>query len=986
MDADLRRRVDALRRPLELAAADGFAGVRKVAGLGNALRAACDGLIAKLADDGALAQWRSTLGRWEQLGEHQQAVEVARGMRLLARFPSAPVSRAGRASDPPLTAALPRVGSSPASPRVVYPPPRPAPATPNAPAPSAPSKNAPRPMTAPVKANVAQATAPAPALATTNAAQATAPAPALATTDAAQATARASTSAPAKSSAAAAKTSGAQASAAAPPGTSAKTSAAAAKPNAAAAAPSARKRAAAKPADEPPADPLSAPTHSLPGIGPAFAERLAEKGLETVEDLLWCLPRRYDDVRDAKPLDDVVVLDEGVRATFVARVASARMVFARGRRWAEVRLVSVDPKAADPNVNGGWFGPPPASATVRWFNVWAGIEKRMPAGAVVTLSGVVKSRGGRCELANPDILAIEVPAEPLAEELAGAGAAKKALPTILARYPDVAGVPASKLRAACQTACARVGVHADDGVPASVERAAGLVALPETLARLHSPAADISREELEALNRGDSAWQRRLAFGELFALGVAVAMRRRDRRADAAVPCAPVAALDDVLGKALPFTPTGAQRRSIGEIGEDLARAVPMNRLLQGDVGSGKTCVAFAAALQVARAGRQVAVMAPTEILAEQHAETWRAWSKRAGLRLELLTASTPKGVRASLLALLAAGQVDVLIGTHALLAEGVGFCALGLVVIDEQHRFGVAQRAKLRDKGDGQGAPHLLVMTATPIPRTLALTAYGDLDISVLDELPPGRTPVATRVVAGKKGEASAYKLVGERIAAGERAYVVCPKVEDDSDSELKDATTVAGEVAAALPSARVGLVHGRLDGDTRDRVMRAFKQGELDVLVATTVIEVGVDVPAATVMVIHDADRFGLAQLHQLRGRVGRGTQTAACVLVTHQGVGEDGRRRLDAMVATTDGFRIAEEDLALRGPGELLGPRQAGVPRLRFGSLAQHTELLLEARGHAERILVEDPHLVRPEHAALRAALARRLAQSVYGAESG
>ncbi|MBV8758547.1 MAG: ATP-dependent DNA helicase RecG, partial [Deltaproteobacteria bacterium] len=609
------------------------------------------------------------------------------------------------------------------------------------------------------------------------------------------------------------------------------------------------------------------------------------------------------------------------------------------------------------------------------------------AGAIVTLSGVVKSRGGRCEFANPDILAIDLPD-------AGEGAAKKALPTILARYPDVQGVPASKLRAACQTACTRVGAHADDGVPASVERAAGLPALPETLARLHSPAPDITRDELDALNRGDSAWQRRLAFGELFALGVAVAMRRRERRADAAVPCARTAGLEDALAKALPFVPTGAQQRAIREIGDDLARVVgdrersgvPMNRLLQGDVGSGKTCVAFAAALQVARAGRQTAVMAPTEILAEQHAETWRAWARSSGLRLELLTASTPKGVRASLLALLAAGQIDVLIGTHALLAEGVGFAALGLVVIDEQHRFGVAQRAKLRDKGDGQGAPHLLVMTATPIPRTLALTAYGDLDVSVLDELPPGRTPVATKVVAGKKGEASAYKLVGERIAQGERAYVVCPKVEDDSDSELKDATTVAGEVAAALPSARVGLVHGRLDGEKRDRVMRAFKAGELDVLVATTVIEVGVDVPAATVMVIHDADRFGLAQLHQLRGRVGRGGGAASCVLVTHQGVGEDGRRRLDAMVETTDGFRIAEEDLALRGPGELLGPRQAGVPRLRFGTLAQHTELLLEARGHAERILVEDPGLVRPEHRALRAALTRRLAQSVYGAESG
>jgi ATP-dependent DNA helicase RecG len=488
------------------------------------------------------------------------------------------------------------------------------------------------------------------------------------------------------------------------------------------------------------------------------------------------------------------------------------------------------------------------------------------------------------------------------------------------------------------------------------------------------------------MNRGDSAWQKRLVFGELFALGVAVALKRRERRADAAVPCAKTPGLDAAIAAALPFELTGAQRRTIGEIAADLAADAPMNRLLQGDVGSGKTAVAFAAALQVARAGRQVAVMAPTEILAEQHAETWRRWSERSKLRVELLTASTPRGVRQSLLAMLASNQLDVLIGTHALLAEGVGFAALGLVVIDEQHRFGVAQRARLRDKGDGQGAPHLLVMTATPIPRTLALTAYGDLDASIVDELPPGRLPIATKLVTGKRGEAAAYKLVVERVAAGERAYVVCPKVEDDSESDFRDATTVAGELAAAQPKLRVGLVHGRLDAAARDRVMRAFKQGELDVLVATTVIEVGVDVPQATVMVIHDAERFGLAQLHQLRGRVGRGGGAAHCMLISRGGISEDGRARLAAMAETTDGFRIAEADLALRGPGELFGPRQAGVPRLRFGDLGQHFELLLEARRHAEGVLEGDPDLVRPEHAALRQALARRLAQSVYGPESG
>jgi ATP-dependent DNA helicase RecG len=418
-----------------------------------------------------------------------------------------------------------------------------------------------------------------------------------------------------------------------------------------------------------------------------------------------------------------------------------------------------------------------------------------------------------------------------------------------------------------------------------------------------------------------------------------------------------------------------------------------MNRLLQGDVGSGKTAVAFAAALQVAAAGRQAAIMAPTEILAEQHHKTLSRWGERAGLRTALLTASTPRGVRASRLALLAAGELDLVVGTHSLIAESVGFARLGLVVIDEQHRFGVAQRVALRGKGE-EGAPHLLVMTATPIPRTLALTAYGDLDATVIDELPPGRVPPVTRVCAGARERAAAYRLVRERVAAGERAFVVCPLVEPaDPADELRtgwvDATTTAEELAAALAPARVGLVHGRMPGEARDAAMAALVAGALDVLVATTVIEVGVDVPAATVMVVEDADHFGLSQLHQLRGRVGRGGGSAWCLLVTRGSRTEEARRRLAVMAQTTDGFRIAEEDLALRGPGELLGARQAGLPRLRFGDLRTHTELLLEARAEADEVLAADPALGRAEHASLRRALARRAArldQPVFGAEGG
>ncbi len=838
MDAELKRRIDALRGPLELAAADGFAGVRKVQGLGNALRVACDRVIAHrpAGEHDALISWRMELTQWEQLDEHQQAVQVARGIRMLARFP-----RAG------------------------------------------PPKN---------------------------------------------------TAAPGKS-------------------------------------------------DDPSiSDPLAAPTSTLPGIGPAFAAKLAERGLETVEDLLWMVPRRYDDVRDARTLAEGCAMAEGERATFRAKVVSARMVFVRRRRWAEVRLAAIDSYA-------GLTAP--ATALVRWFNVWAGIDKRMPAGSRVTLSGLVRKRNGRLELANPDILAIEL----------DGSSSTKAIAPIITRYPEVAGVPASRLRAACATACARVGARVDDGVPSAIEQAAGLPSLAVTLAQLHAPPPAISADELAAMNRGDSIWQRRLAFGELFALGVAIARRRRERRQDMAVPCvrdhsrvdSPAGGLERELDRALPFTLTRAQRRSIDEIATDLARDVPMNRLLQGDVGAGKTCVAFAAALQVARAGRQTAVMAPTELLAEQHMETWRAWAKATGLRVELLTASTPRSVRQSLLALLASSEraIDVVIGTHALLSEAVGFSALGLAVIDEQHRFGVAQRARLRDKGDGQGAPHLLVMTATPIPRTLALTAYGDLDVSVLDELPPGRQPVATRQLIGGRGKAAAYKLLAGHVARGGRAYVVCPKVEPgdadaDDDAHWHDAVSVADQLARSLPGVATGVVHGRLDGAVRDQVMRAFKAGELQVLVATTVVEVGVDVPAATLMVIHDAERFGLAQLHQLRGRVGRAGGSAECLLLSQGALGPDAERRLEAMTQTHDGFEIAEQDLALRGPGELLGPRQAGIPTLRFGDLTQHTELLLEARGFAERLIESDPELQRPEHAGVRHAIDRRYARRVYGSESG
>jgi ATP-dependent DNA helicase RecG len=717
-----------------------------------------------------------------------------------------------------------------------------------------------------------------------------------------------------------------------------------------------------KPRPVGPADP-AAPTTSLPGIGPALAAALAQRGLHTAGDLLWLVPRRYDDARGVAPLSQALTTAvDGERLSCRAVIETARMVFARGRRWAEVRISDSG-----------------TALLVRWFNVYGGAERRFPVGSEIALSGPVRRRGGRWTMANPDVL--------------GTGDAAGGEGRVMPRYPDVPGVPASTLRAACRAAVAWLGGVADDGVPAAVTTRAGLVPLGESLAMLHAPPDDLSVDEVRTLDAGTSRWQRRLAWGELFVLGAAIARRRRQRQADAAVPCPASTDIEAAVIAALPFAPTAAQRRAFADIGADLARATPMSRLLQGDVGAGKTAVAFAAMLQVARARRQAALMVPTEILAEQHAATLAPWAARAGLRLALLTASTPRAERQVIVDGLAAGGLDAVVGTHALLGEGVGFARLGLVVVDEQHRFGVAQRTQLRDKGD-RGAPHLLVMTATPIPRTLALTAYGDLDVTLLDELPPGRQPARTRALAGLRGRAQAYQRVAARIGAGERAFVVCPRVapgQGDADDDgpagddVRDATTVAAELAGALAPARVGLVHGRLPAAARDAVMAAFQQGALDVLVATTVVEVGVDVPEATIVVVEDADRFGLAQLHQLRGRVGRGGGSAECLLVTRGRLTDEAKRRIEVMTETSDGFRIAEEDLALRGPGELLGARQAGLPRLRFGDLRTQMELLIEARREADAVIAEDPDLVAPENRGLRAALAR-LGVEAFGGEGG
>jgi ATP-dependent DNA helicase RecG len=501
-----------------------------------------------------------------------------------------------------------------------------------------------------------------------------------------------------------------------------------------------------------------------------------------------------------------------------------------------------------------------------------------------------------------------------------------------------------------------------DPVPEAVRARRALVALPRALGDAHFPETDAAR----------LAARRRLAFDDflLLQLGLAI-LRSRTTRAEG-IAMNPPGALARRLRTTLPYTLTAAQERVWGEIRADMAAPFPMHRLLQGDVGSGKTIVAALAVLTAVEAGYQAAVMAPTEILAEQHFMTFRQFLQPLGIPVTLLTSSLRARDRGARRASVAAGEVGCVVGTHALVQEGVEFRRLGLAVVDEQHRFGVEQRARLKAKGE---RPDLLVMTATPIPRTLALTLYGDLDISVLDELPPGRRPVKT-VARTESKRREIFAFLRKQVAEGRQVYVVYPLVEESEAVDLRAATDMAARFQREVfPDLVVGLLHGRLGFEDKDAIMRRFKDGEIHVLVSTTVIEVGIDVPNASVMLIEHAERFGLSQLHQLRGRVGRGPWKSYCILLAGTSLGEEARRRIDAMVATTDGFRIAEADLELRGPGEFFGTRQSGLPEFRVADLVRDAPLLEEARREAQTIIAADPELRDPAHRGLREALLAR-----------
>jgi ATP-dependent DNA helicase RecG len=689
----------------------------------------------------------------------------------------------------------------------------------------------------------------------------------------------------------------------------------------------------------------------LRGVGPATARKLASRGIETIEDLLYLLPSGFEDRRRATPVE---ALRDGDLAVLDANIRGLRQGFARGRFMATMRLEVEDSTGRARLVLARWFH------RVGGLNEWA---TRGRARVV----GRAKWFREELTLAHPELHPVDAE-----------------LPAIGVRYPVLQGVAPRTLGNLIRAALAVAEEGAiRDALPTALAAANALPTQLEALRSLHAPPSDLAPDALQALQEGRSPAHRRLAFDELFFLQLWVLREREHVRAR---PC-PVRVPDDAFDRerlrvCLPFEPTAAQWRVIDEIERDMSAGPPMLRLLQGDVGSGKTAVGFAATVAAVRGGAQVALMAPTEILAEQHHRTLRAWCERAGLRLALLTGATPRAERTSLLALVAAGRIDLVVGTHALIVGDVVFARLGLVVVDEQHRFGVEQRALLRGKGD---MPHLLVMTATPIPRTMALTAYGELEVSVLDELPPGRTPPQTFLFTGARGLARARAGVAKRVLAGDRAFVVCPLVESSEVLEVTDVEATAAALRALMPEQRVGVVHGRMASKDKDAVMSAFRSGDLDVLVATTVIEVGVDIPDARMILVEHAERFGLAQLHQLRGRVGRGGGTSYCLLHTAHGPRSEVAQRLGVLTETADGFVVAERDLALRGPGEVFGTRQAGAPRLRFWSFAgDGARMLVAARQAAADLLASDPDL--RDHPEVRAELERRHAARGFFAPEG
>jgi ATP-dependent DNA helicase RecG len=673
---------------------------------------------------------------------------------------------------------------------------------------------------------------------------------------------------------------------------------------------------------------LGAPLTMLPGIGAKTANTLKKLGLHTIGDLLWYLPRRYDDYSKLKTINR---LWYGEEITVIGTVEEIHVRLVRNGKMKLVEAI---------------IGDSTGSLRVTWFNrSW--IAEKLRPGTGIALSGRVDQYLGHLTMNNPEW-------EPLDR-------IQLHTSRIVPIYPLTAGVTAKWLRRVISSAVSRYAQRLPDPLPETIRKDADLLPLSITLQQIHFP------DDWETLEQA----QHRLAFDEMFYLQLGVLLQKHEWQQLQTRPLPVDQEQFDRFIQNLPFELTEAQKRALEAVRADLESPHPMNRLLQGDVGSGKTVVAAAAIAIAAADGAQSAFMAPTSVLAEQHLVTLKGiLTQCAGMPeacIRLLIGSTPESEKAEIRDRLARGEIQVVVGTHALLEEPVGFADLGLAIIDEQHRFGVNQRALLRAKGDN---PNLLVMTATPIPRSLALTLYGDLDLSVIDEMPPGRKPIQTRVLTPVE-RLRAYQFIKSQIEQGRQAFIICPLVEESEKVDAKAAvvehTRLQEEFFADY---QVGLLHGRMRPDEKEEVMQKFRAGAYQILVSTSVVEVGVDIPNTTVMLIEGANRFGLAQLHQFRGRVGRDDQPSYCLLIPDT-IDEADNERLKAMESTLDGFKLAEIDLQQRGPGEFLGTRQSGFAELRMARITD-VRLIEKARQQAKKVFQSDPDLARPEHQSLAEAM--------------
>ena len=684
--------------------------------------------------------------------------------------------------------------------------------------------------------------------------------------------------------------------------------------------------------------PLKKPVQFVKGVGPKRAEQLERLGLNTVEDLLYHIPFRYQDRREIHKIRDLRTGEEG--ATVGQLVRMGRRFVARSKRWVLEAVVRDE--------TGFLF--------LLWYYQHRYFQQKYQIGAQVLLYGKVEMgmKGGKWMI-HPDM-------ELLEEE----GETARILPI----YNKTTEMTVGAMRRLVHGAVATHINFIPDSLPQELSTRLGLMKVSDALRALHIPPVDA---DVGALNSASSLAHRTVVFDELFYLQLGMSLRRRNMVKEDGLSIVPGPLVMQVH-EVLPFRLTNAQQRVLDVIFRDMAAPHPMNRLVQGDVGSGKTIVAFCAALAALDSGYQVAFMAPTELLAEQHFRTLAGLAKQLEVSITLLTGDTKPKQKQEIYGLIEQGKVEIVVGTHALIQEGLRFHRLGLAIVDEQHRFGVMQRAALKKMGMN---PDMLLMTATPIPRTLALTIYGDLDVSAIDELPPGRKPITTRVFHEGERE-KAYRAVKEQLDKGYQAYIVYPLVEESEKSDLKAATTMAEQLSrTAFVGYSIGLVHGRMKSDEKDAVMTRFKKGEHHILVSTTVIEVGIDVPNSTVILIEHAERFGLAQLHQLRGRVGRGQAASFCFLLAQYTPADESIRRLRVMVDTNDGFKIAEADLNFRGPGEFLGTRQSGLPDFRVANIVRDSRILELARDEAEAWLAKDPDLTSPASRRVRAILEDRWA---------